>query len=79
MPARYLDEPFTGTRLHPQLRYLIEASSDGSRWEQLRMAHLHEGRGRPVVCGLYACSPKGPGFIAEFDQLTIDSADGPRP
>ncbi len=53
--------------------YLIEASADGSRWEQLRVCHLHEGRGQPVLCGLYACSPKGPGFVAEFDHLTIDS------
>jgi regulation of enolase protein 1 (concanavalin A-like superfamily) len=53
--------------------YLVEASPDGRRWEQLRMAHLHEGRGQPVTCGLYACSPKGPGFVAEFDHLTIDA------
>jgi regulation of enolase protein 1 (concanavalin A-like superfamily) len=59
--------------------YLIDASSDGSRWEQLRVAHLQEGRGQPVHCGLYACSPKGPGFLAEFDHLTIDTAEGLRP
>lgn len=51
--------------------YLIDASPDGSRWEQLRVSHLHEGQGQPVLCGLYACSPKGPGFKAEFDYLTI--------
>jgi regulation of enolase protein 1 (concanavalin A-like superfamily) len=53
--------------------YLVDASADGSRWEQIRVAHLHEGRGRPVLCGLYACSPKGPGFVAEFDHLIIDA------
>src|SRR5437899_2933231 len=26
----------------------------------------HEGRGAPVACGPYACSPKGAGFVAEF-------------
>lgn len=52
--------------------YLIDASADGDRWEQIRVAHLHEGRGQPVQCGLYACSPKGSGFMAEFDHLTID-------
>jgi regulation of enolase protein 1 (concanavalin A-like superfamily) len=53
--------------------YLIDASPDNSRWEQIRVAHLHEGRGQPVMCGLYACSPRGAGFMAEFDHLTIDS------
>jgi regulation of enolase protein 1 (concanavalin A-like superfamily) len=53
--------------------FLIDTSSDGVRWEQIRMAHLHEVCGQPVLCGLYACSPKGPGFLAEFDHLTIDS------
>ncbi len=52
--------------------YLVETSSDGSRWEQIRVAHLHEGRGQAVMAGLYACSPTGAGFQAEFDHLTID-------
>jgi regulation of enolase protein 1 (concanavalin A-like superfamily) len=52
--------------------YLIDASPDGRRWEQIRVTHLHEGRGRAVLCGLYACSPRGPGFVAEFGHLTID-------
>lgn len=53
--------------------YLVDSSSDGMRWVQLRVAHLHEGRGQAVACGLYACSPKGAGFVAEFQHLTIDS------
>jgi uncharacterized protein len=52
--------------------YIIDTSQDGSTWEQIRVAHLHEGRGQPVLCGLYACSPKGSGFVAEFDHFTID-------
>lgn len=52
--------------------YIVEASSDGEEWEQLRMAHLHEDDGKqPVSCGLYACSPKEAGFAAEFSQLRI--------
>jgi regulation of enolase protein 1 (concanavalin A-like superfamily) len=51
--------------------YLIAASPDGSSWEQLRITHLHEGRGQAVHCGLYACSPKGAGFVAEFSELTV--------
>jgi regulation of enolase protein 1 (concanavalin A-like superfamily) len=53
--------------------YLVESSLDGRRWAQIRLAHLHEGLGRAVTCGLYACSPKGAGFAAEFKHLTIDS------
>lgn len=51
--------------------YLVEASADGQAWGQLRMTHLHEGRGTAVACGLYACSPKGIGFAAEFTRLSI--------
>jgi regulation of enolase protein 1 (concanavalin A-like superfamily) len=53
--------------------FLVEAAPDERGWEQIRVCHLHEGRGQPVLCGLYACSPKGPGFVAEFAGLTIDS------
>lgn len=52
--------------------YIVEASSDGAEWEQLRMAHLHDDDGKaPVSCGVYACSPKAAGFAAEFSQLSI--------
>lgn len=50
--------------------YLVEASRDGRAWEQIRLAHLHEGQA--VACGLYACSPKEAGFVAEFNHLSID-------
>jgi regulation of enolase protein 1 (concanavalin A-like superfamily) len=53
--------------------YLVETSPDGNRWDQIRLCHLHEGGGQPVLCGVYACSPKGSGFLAEFNHLTIDS------
>src|SRR5262245_57128232 len=47
--------------------YLVESSRDGRAWEQLRLAHLQEGpAGVAVACGVYACSPKGAGFVAEF-------------
>lgn len=53
--------------------YIVDASRDGRDWEQIRMAHLHEDReGAAVDAGLYACSPKGAGFVAEFTQLKID-------
>ena len=51
--------------------YLVHASGDGGRWSQLRMARLHEGCGLPKACGVYACSPKGSGFVCEFADLSI--------
>ena len=52
--------------------YIVQASSDGTEWEQLRMAHLHDDDGqRAVSCGVYACSPTAAGFSAEFSQLSI--------
>ena len=53
--------------------YIVDASRDGRRWAQIRMAHLHEGGGAPVACGVYACSPKGAGFAAEFGDFTLDA------
>jgi uncharacterized protein len=52
--------------------YLVESSVDGNAWSQLRLAHLHEDDGRrAVAAGLYACSPKAAGYVAEFDVLQI--------
>ncbi len=51
--------------------YTVEASLDNKHWTQLRLAHLHEAQGQRVACGLYACSPQGAGFIAEFTSLTV--------
>jgi regulation of enolase protein 1 (concanavalin A-like superfamily) len=53
--------------------YFVEASPDGACWSQLRLARLHEDHGGSVACGLYACSPKGAGFVAEFAFLNIDA------
>lgn len=50
--------------------YLIEASFDGSRWLQLRIAHLHK-RAETVEAGVYACSPIGRHFRCRFTELTI--------
>ncbi len=54
--------------------YLVESSRDGQGWEQMRLAHLQEDlEGAAVACGVYACSPKGAGFVAEFRHLNIDT------
>ncbi len=48
------------------------ALRDGD-WQQLRVAPLLERRGSdPVRCGLYACSPKGAGFMVEYEHLTFE-------
>lgn len=53
--------------------YLVDASRDGRVWAPIRVAHLHEDHdGAPVLAGLYACSPKGGGFVAEFSFLTLE-------
>ena len=52
--------------------FIVDAASDGATWTQIRMAHLHEVRGAPVSCGVYACSPRGAGFVAEFTDLTVE-------
>ncbi len=54
--------------------YLVVASTDGAAWTQLRIAHLHEDDAvRAVQVGLYACSPRAAGYVAEFDVFQIDS------
>lgn len=51
--------------------YIVESSLDGGSWDQLRIAHLHAGRGLAVACGVYACSPKAAGFACEFTGVSV--------
>ena len=52
---------------------IVEASTDGEEWMQIRMAHLAEREpGSEVACGLYACSPTDAGFVAEFHELCFE-------
>lgn len=54
--------------------YLIETGPDGRRWSQIRLAHLAaDPPGGEVACGLYACSPQGPGYVAVFSEFQIES------
>jgi regulation of enolase protein 1 (concanavalin A-like superfamily) len=48
------------------------SARDRPRWIQLRLGHLPLPRSEPVQAGLYACSPKGAGFTAEFELLNIE-------
>ena len=52
--------------------FLIDwAPGEGGRWDRLRVAHLGDAAGQPLHCGVYACSPKGEGFRAEFEFLQV--------
>jgi hypothetical protein len=42
-----------------------------SDWTMIRMAHLAGVERQDALCGLYACSPKGAGYCAEFADLRI--------
>jgi len=55
--------------------YLIEHSENGEAWILMRLAHLAPVDGASLACGLYACSPKGAGYRAEFDFLRIERPD----
>jgi uncharacterized protein len=52
--------------------FIIEHSENGQAWKVLRIAHLHVDDQTNLDCGVYACSPKGAGFRAEFDLLRIE-------
>jgi regulation of enolase protein 1 (concanavalin A-like superfamily) len=54
--------------------YIVEYQQmDKYDWIQIRIAHLHDDKKAGAVkCGLYACSPKGEGYKAEFAYLKIE-------
>lgn len=65
--------PYAANDLQLRIRreasdYIVDAAGpDSTDWTQIRMAHLHEDcPGCPIQAGLYACSPKAPGYRAEF-------------
>ncbi len=50
--------------------YCIECSTDGIRFRQMRVCHLHEGGGK-IRFGIYACSPEDSSFRAVFDHMAV--------
>jgi uncharacterized protein len=48
------------------------SAGDRPHWVQIRLGHLPRSSGQIVQAGLYACSPKGAGFEAGFDFLSIE-------
>ncbi len=53
--------------------FIIENSTDGEVWNQMRITHLHS-RQRPLNIGIYAASPKVGGFEAHFTDLSIQQS-----
>jgi regulation of enolase protein 1 (concanavalin A-like superfamily) len=78
------DFPGTGT-LSYSLRirwegddfFVEHAISETGPWRLMRVAHLFRKAGNPLLCGIYACSPKGRGFRAEFSSVRIRTAGAP--
>ncbi len=52
--------------------YTIEASLDDAHWSQIRLAYMPARADNTVLCGVYACSPKGSGLEATFSEFVID-------
>lgn len=50
--------------------YRIECSTDGERFEQMRICHMHKGGGK-IRFGIYACSPEDSSFKAVFTDMRI--------
>lgn len=50
--------------------YCIECSNDGIHFEQMRVCHLHEGKGK-IQFGIYACSPENSSFKAVFRDMEL--------
>ena len=50
--------------------YCIECSSEGSHWQQMRVCHMHKGKGT-VSFGIYACSPEESSFTAVFNNIQL--------
>ena len=50
--------------------FCIECSTDGKDWKQMRICHLHEGKGK-IAFGVYACSPERSAFKATFTHMEL--------
>ena len=50
---------------------LIEYSDTGKRWQQMRIAHIHQYQGNLAI-GIFACSPTvGDGCNVQFDHVQV--------
>jgi regulation of enolase protein 1 (concanavalin A-like superfamily) len=61
----------------------IECSPDGEHFSQMRVCHLHRGKGK-IRFGVYACSPEDSSFRAVFTHMELSECrwlahDGQQP
>ena len=50
--------------------YCIECSADGAAFSQMRVCHMHKGKGK-IRFGIYACSPEDSSFQAVFSNMQL--------
>lgn len=50
--------------------YCIESSTDGITFNQMRICHMHKGKGK-IQFGIYACSPENSSFKAIFSDIQV--------
>ena len=50
--------------------YCIECSTDGESFQQMRICHMHKGKGL-IRFGIYACSPEDSTFKAVFSHMEL--------
>ncbi len=50
--------------------FRVECSADGESFTQMRICHMHEGKGT-IRFGIYACSPENSSFRAVFTDMKI--------
>lgn len=50
--------------------YCIECSTDGVTFSQMRICHMHNGKGK-IRFGIYACSPEESSFKAVFSNMQV--------
>lgn len=50
--------------------YCIESSRDGVYFEQMRVCHLYQGKGK-IQFGIYACSLENSSFKAVFSDMEM--------
>lgn len=56
--------------------FRIECSRDGIAFEQMRICHLHEAKGK-VRFGVYAASPEDSSFTAQFSGFSLGPCQWP--
>lgn len=50
--------------------YCIECSEEGVTFSQMRVCHMHSGKGK-IRFGIYACSPEESSFQAVFSKMQV--------